>query len=98
MTRRHRIGTRAAWRRACALGAGGLIVLCSNLALADGPGYQETQSGQDQSVIFKDDPLAAGGFGPNDVILRVPPTPKRVMLLRPRTQFVPELLKTVESL
>ncbi len=86
-------------RRACALGAGGLIVLCSSLALADESStYKETQSGQDQNITFKDDPLAAGGFGPHDVILHVPPTPKRVTLLRPRTQFIPELLKTVESL
>ncbi len=88
---------RATWRRACALGVGGLFVLSSNLALADNS-YKETVDGKDQSVIFKDDPLAAGGFGPNDVILRVPPTPKRVTLLRPRTQFVQELLKSVESL
>jgi len=88
---------KATWRRACAIGVGGLFVLCSNLALAD-DSYKETMAGQDQSVVFKDDPLAAGGFGPNDVLLRVPPTPKRVMLLRPRTQFVPELLKSVESL
>jgi len=88
---------KATWRRACALGVGSLFVLCSNLALAD-DSYKETQNGQDQSVVFKDDPLAAGGFSPNDVLLRVPPTPKRVMLLRPRTQFIPELLKSVESL
>lgn len=85
-------------RHACALLAGASIVVSSTLALADGPGYQETQSGADQSVVFKDDPLAAGGFGPSDVILHVPPTPKRVTLVRPRTQFIPELLKTVESL
>ena len=41
---------RATWRRACALGVGGLFVLCSNLALAD-DSYKEVQNGQDQSVV-----------------------------------------------
>ncbi len=85
-------------RGTCALAVGALFLLCNGLALADDSTYKETQAGQDQNIIFKDDPLAAGGFGPNDAILRVPPTPKRVTLLRPRTHFVTELLKSVESL
>jgi hypothetical protein len=98
---------RSIWRRGtCVLGVGAFAV-CTYLApataraddaSASSTTYKETQVGQDQSVIFKDDPLAAGGFGPNDVILRVPPTPKRITLLRPRTQFISELLKTVENL
>ena len=52
----------------------------------------------DQSVVFKDDPLAASGYNPNDALIRVVPSPKRVMLLRPRTQFVQEMLKSVEAL
>jgi hypothetical protein len=36
---------------------------------------------------FPDDPLAAGLFGPNDVQIRVVPKPKRVTLIRPRTQL-----------
>ena len=49
-------------------------------------------------IVFKDDPLAAGGFGPHDARIMVMPTPKRVMLVRPRTQFVTEMLKSVEAL
>jgi hypothetical protein len=74
-----------------------IVVLCSNLAFADQT-YTENNSGKDQSVIFKDDPLAAGGFGPNDIHIRVIGAPKRVVLLRPRTQFVTEMLKSVEQL
>ena len=74
-----------------------IVVLCSNLALADQT-YTENNSGKDQSVIFKDDPLAAGGFGPKDIQIRVIGSPKRVVLLRPRTQFVTEMLKSVEQL
>jgi hypothetical protein len=75
-----------------------IVVLCSNLALADNTTYVESQAGKDQNITFKDDPLAAGGLGPNDIRIRVMPAPKRVLLLRPRTQFVTEMLKSVEAL
>ena len=47
---------------------------------------------------FSDDPLAAGGFGPNDATIRFRPGPVRTTLIRPRTSFVPEMLKSVEYL
>jgi len=47
---------------------------------------------------FKDDPLSAGGFGPNDATIRVRPNAVRNTLIRPRTSFVPEMLKSVENL
>jgi hypothetical protein len=52
----------------------------------------------DQRYVFPDDPLDAGYFGPNDVHIRVVPSPKRQTLIRPRVQFVDELLKSVEKL
>ncbi len=84
-------------KRTLAAAIAAIVVLCSNLALADDT-YVENNTGKDQSVVFKDDPLAAGQFGPNDARIRVLPQPKRVMLLRPRTQFVTEMLKSVEAL
>jgi len=47
---------------------------------------------------FSDDPLNAGGFGPNDATIRVRPGPVRTTLIRPRTSFGPEMLKSVENL
>jgi len=47
---------------------------------------------------FSDDPLSAGGFGPNDATIRVRSGPVRTTLIRPRTQFVVEMLKSVENL
>ena len=47
---------------------------------------------------FDDDPLAAGGFGPNDATIRVRARAARTTLIRPRTSFVPEMLKSVENL
>ncbi len=75
------------------------VLFSSALAFADDKGYVENPgTNGDQSVIFRDDPLAAGGLGPNDVRITVPPTAKRVTLLRPRTQFIQEMLKSVENL
>jgi hypothetical protein len=54
---------------------------------ADGYGYE-----------FDDDPLSAGGFGPNDATIRVRPRAARTTLIRPRIQFVDEMLKSVENL
>ena len=85
-------------KRTLAAAVAAIVVLCSNLALADNTGYTENNVGTDQSVIFKDDPLAAGGFGPQDIHIRVIGAPKRAVLLRPRTQFVTEMLKSVEQL
>jgi hypothetical protein len=47
---------------------------------------------------FGDDPLNAGGFGPHDARITVAPRPKRVTLIRPRFQFVQEMLKSVEMM
>jgi hypothetical protein len=60
-------------------------------------GAQSGASG-DYGYKFEDDPLAAGGFGPSDATIRVRPGPVRTTLIRPRTSFVPEMLKSVENI
>ena len=47
---------------------------------------------------FEDDPLNAGGFGPNDATIKVRPRAARTTLIRPRTSFVTEMLKSVENI
>lgn len=54
--------------------------------------------GEGYGYSFDDDPLNAGGFGPNDATIRVRPRAARTTLIRPRTSFVPEMLKSVENL
>ncbi len=61
---------------------------------AGGKGKDESGYGYE----FTDDPLNAGGFGPNDATIRVRPGAVRSTLIRPRTSFVPEMLKSVENL
>ena len=81
------------------------FVLTSASAFAQQPGgggagVKATGAGKDEGYgyEFSDDPLAAGGFGPNDATIRVRPGPVRTTLIRPRTSFVPEMLKSVENL
>jgi hypothetical protein len=50
------------------------------------------------TYAFKDDPLDAGGLNANEERLRVASHVIRTTLIRPRTTFVAELLKTVENL
>jgi hypothetical protein len=58
----------------------------------------QEEGGEGYGYEFEDDPLNAGGFGPNDATIRVRPKAARTTLIRPRTTFVPEMLKSVENL
>jgi hypothetical protein len=57
-----------------------------------------TASATDYGYIFSDDPMQAGVFTPNDARIVVSARATRVMLIRPRTLFVVELLKSAEKL
>lgn len=59
---------------------------------------KETKGADSYGYTFDDDPLNAGGFGPNDATIRVRPKAARTTLIRPRTSFVPEMLKSVENI
>jgi hypothetical protein len=63
-----------------------------------GAGGGDSGGNGDYGYKFEDDPLAAGGFGPSDATIRVRPGPVRTTLIRPRTSFVPEMLKSVENI
>ncbi len=63
-----------------------------------GAQIQETKSDDGYGYSFDDDPLNAGGFGPNDATIRVRKAAARTTLIRPRITFVPEMLKSVENL
>jgi len=82
--------------------AGFLFASASAFAQGAGAGGGAGAKSSDQKdgygYEFADDPLAAGGFGPNDATIRVRPGPVRTTLIRPRTSFVPEMLKSVENL
>jgi hypothetical protein len=72
------------------------VLLFTTEAFAQGKAAGKKDDGY--GYEFSDDPLNAGGFGPNDATIRVRPGPVRTTLIRPRTSFVPEMLKSVENL
>ncbi len=85
------------------------LLLVASASMAQGAGVSGTSGGGKAAAAggdskegygyeFSDDPLSAGGFGPNDATIRVRPGPVRTTLIRPRTSFVPEMLKSVENL
>jgi hypothetical protein len=81
----------------CFLGASLMALSATSLASAQ----DVKESGGDAAGYgyeFEDDPLAAGGFGPNDSRIRVRRGAQRSTLIKPRTQFINELLKSVENL
>ena len=83
--------------------AGAAVMLLASSAWAqeaavakDSPGGDK--GGEGYGYEFSDDPLAAGGFGPNDATIKVRPKAARTTLIRPRTHFIPEMLKSVENI
>lgn len=88
-----------------AVAMGGAVVSTSVLAMAQGvketpaaAGAGDKGGGEGYGYEFDDDPLAAGGFGPNDARIQVRQRAPKTTLIRPRTSFVPEMLKSVENL
>ena len=75
------------------IGLAGVVI--ASLLMAPAVVAQEEEG---YGYSFDDDPLNAGGFGPNDATIRVRPRAARATLIRPRTTFVPEMLKSVENL
>jgi hypothetical protein len=85
--------------RGIRIGLGGMLFGLATL-LATPSVFAQKSSDTDggYGYEFSDDPLNAGGFGPNDATIRVRPTAARTTLIRPRTSFVPEMLKSVENI
>jgi hypothetical protein len=76
-----------------------LLMLSASARAQDAaPAAAGAGAGGDYGYKFEDDPLSAGGFGPSDATIRVRPGPVRTTLIRPRTSFVPEMLKSVENI
>jgi hypothetical protein len=89
---------RKSTRVSAAIAAGIFMMLVAPLASAQTKSTDAGKKDQGYGYEFSDDPLNAGGFGPNDATIRVRPGPIRTTLIRPRTSFVPEMLKSVENL
>jgi len=75
-----------------------LVVMATLTGFAAAQDVKSSDADGGYGYEFSDDPLSAGNFGPNDATIRVRPGPVRATLIRPRTSFVPEMLKSVENL
>jgi len=81
--------------------AGLAVVFLTTAAFAQEEGAKPAgaeSGGEGYGYEFDDDPLSAGGFGPNDATIKVRPKAARTTLIRPRTHFIPEMLKSVENI
>lgn len=69
------------------------------LAMTSGAQAETTKSGNDYAYDFPDaDRLIGGEMTPGGPTIRVVKMGRRDRLLRPRIQFVPEMLKSVENM
>ena len=60
--------------------------------------YKDLTDKNGQKVYFKDDVMDGKGLGEQAATILVRPGAARQLLLKPRTHFIPEMLKTVENL
>jgi hypothetical protein len=76
------------------------LVPLARRASADPPpqGFTEQRTRAGASVVFTDDTALGAAFSPYDGLVKGPPRAARMMLLRPRVEFVSELIKSVEKL
>lgn len=86
-------------KRTITLLAVALSTVAPTAAFADGTdGATERQSGDDWTYTFPDANLLADGLGPTGATIVIRPKAAHATLIRPRTQFVQEMLKSVEGL
>jgi hypothetical protein len=86
-------------RRLLATAAAAALLLSVTNAFADTEGFcpaDDPECQKSYGYKFKDDPLSALGYGAGGAVLKVRAGPVRRTLIRPRTNFVPEMLKSVE--
>ena len=74
------------------------LLLFANLGRAEPAKNAVQADARGYTYQFTDDPLAAGGFDAHDARIVVASHAVRTTLIRPRTTFVAEMLKTVENL
>ncbi len=73
-----------------------ILLACPAASARETARVQDT--GRDVTYEFYDDPLAAGNLAPRGGGITVVNRRIRTLLIRPRAQFVTEMLKSVENL
>jgi hypothetical protein len=79
-----------------------LALAATTLLAAEGVGFAQTPTAKAKEVveehIFKDEVLLVNNLSPSDARIGVRGGVIRTLLVRPRTTFVPDLLKSIEKL
>lgn len=83
------------WMKRFLAGSVALALVVTGSLAAAAP---KEEKKNDQAMEFNDDPLEAGGLGPNDVGIKVRSGPVRSTLIKPRMTFIPQMLKSVQNL
>ena len=76
----------------------GFVVFLAACGVATSAMADPTKQDDRYGYIFHDDVLSAGGPGATAVAIQVQKHLHREVLVRPRVQFVTEMLKSVEAL
>lgn len=66
--------------------------------VASAQGKKKAGGGDIEEMTFDDDKLLTSNLGPDQAKITTRGGPVRTILVRPRTSFVPEMLKSIESL
>jgi hypothetical protein len=73
------------------------LVFASSAAMADtSKGVESFDEEDGYGYKFDDDLVGAGVTGPNSALIKIRQGVVRRTLIRPRTNFVPEMLKSIE--
>jgi len=75
-----------------------IFVALSLPGIAEAQVEREMKTSTGDHYEFKDDPLHTLTEGAMGAQIKVIPRPYRVLLIRPRTHFVPEMFKSIEHL
>jgi hypothetical protein len=79
-----------------------IIVGTVGLLALEGSAFAQKKAkaagGDVEEMTFEDDKLLTSNLGPDQAKITTRGGPVRTILVRPRTSFVPEMLKTIESL
>lgn len=67
-------------------------------AQADAQTYEEERTGAGTAIVFKEDVTTGSTLDSGGSLVRAPSAAFRMGLVRPRLNFVSEMLKSVESL
>lgn len=79
----------------------GIIVGMASLLALEGAALAQKKKGGGgdiEEMTFDDDKLLTSNLGPDQAKITTRGGPVRTILVRPRTSFVPEMLKSIENL